>query len=46
MPEQEKNSLRERNSLQKFLGVIKDYKELAAAIAFFAGGVLWLLRSF
>jgi hypothetical protein len=45
MSEQE-NSLRELSSLQKFFAVVKDYKELATAIAILAGGISWFLAYF
>lgn len=32
--------------LEKFLTLLKEYKELATALAFFAGGILWIFGYF
>ena len=32
--------------IQKILEFLKEYKELFAAVAFFAGGILWILGYF
>jgi hypothetical protein len=46
MAEQDKNSLREPSSLEKFLTFVKEYKELATAIALLGTGIVWVVGIF